>query len=171
MWTGLKSVDFFLSVQLSTRWKSYTRSLRKVISQRSSTSFMIWVIIHVWRRNCVGWVTWQSWILRVRGFWETAYISALQLRPHTSKAAGEKWCAMRTWKVTHIHQHSALVSLMLRDEGKLSHSHDLQTGRLGVVAGLRDDVTGIVPDVPGPGLTDVQGALLQADTPPSGLAH
>lgn len=60
---------------------------------------------------------------------------------------------------------------MLRDEGKLSHLHDLQTGRLGVVAGLRDDVTGIVPDVPGPGLTDVQGALLQADTPPSGLAH
>lgn len=58
-----------------------------------------------------------------------------------------------------------------RYEGKPSHLHDLQTGLLGFVAGLRDDITGIVADVPGPGLTDVQGALLQADTPPSGVAH
>lgn len=47
----------------------------EIILHLSSTSLTIWGIAHVYSRNGVGWATWQSWILKVRGFWEPAYFS------------------------------------------------------------------------------------------------
>lgn len=62
------------------------------------------------------------------------------------------------------------VGLRPPQEKKKNDSHDLQTGRLGVVPSLGEHVTGVVANVAGPRLGDEQRAVLQADTAPSGLS-
>lgn len=73
-----------------------------------------------------------------------------------------------------LEQHKAVQRQMagLRRGKKRTNKndlHDLQTGSLGVVPSLGEHVAGVVADVAGPGLRDEQRAVLQADTPPSGL--